>query len=454
MKIAIVGAGKLGQKITEALLGGDHSVTVIDKRAEALHDVTMHMDVMAVHANAKQISLLKDIKIGSYDYLIATADSDEKNMLIASFAKKLGCPRVIARVRDPEHAHQLDFIKETMSIDYIVNPDLAITAEIYKYLVEKCTLTNGIFSSGNASLLEFSTSKMPKLIGMEMTDFKRLFPDMLVVALSRSGKVIIPNGKTVIRSGDGLYVIGMKGPIMSLSSRVHEKSRYTGIRRVMIIGGGKTGLYLASELSEFGVSVKIVEKDKARCHYLAAHLTNVMVLHGDASDTELLEEEGVADMDAFIAATGFDEDNLLLALIAKNYGVEDVIAKISRDSYIDLIGNMGVNMVLNPLDITTSHILRYVQGSKHVISSQLIQGQAELIEIYATSHMKLLNKPLKHMDLPEGILFAAIHRGGGVIIPDGNTVIREGDRVLLICLLTEIPELEKLLKPSTKVRLF
>jgi len=454
MKIVIVGAGRLGQKIAETLLGGDHYVTVIDKDEEVLQTLTHRMDVMAVNANAKQTQVLKDVGVGSYDYLIAAADTDEKNIVIASFARKLGCPRVIARVRDPEYMHQHEFIKETMGIDYIVNPDLSITAEIYKYLVEKYTLSNGIFSSGNASMLEFPADKMQNLIGVAMTDFKKNLPGMLAAAISRSGKVIIPHGDTVIEKDDEIYIVGLKAPIMALSKKVHEKGKYTGIRRVMIVGGGKTGLYLASELSEFGVSVKIIEIDKARCHYLASHLDNVMILHGDASDLNLLEEEGVKETDAFIAVTGFDEDNLLLALIAKNYGIEDIIAKINRDSYIDLIGNMGVNMALNPLDITTSHILRYMQGSKRVLSSQLIQGQAELVEIIAASHMKLLHKPIKDINFPEGILIVAIHRGHDVIIPDGNTEIREGDRVIIISLLSLIPELEKHLRSTAKFRFF
>ena len=163
MKIAIVGAGKLGLKVAEALLGGDHSVTIIDKNDDTLHKLASHMDIMTVTANAKQVSVLESLGIESYDYLLATTDRDEKNIVIASIAKKLGCHSVIARVRDPEHMYQLDFIKQQFSIDSIVNPDLSITLEIYKYLVEKYTLSNGIFTSGKVSLLEFPAKKFPAL---------------------------------------------------------------------------------------------------------------------------------------------------------------------------------------------------------------------------------------------------------------------------------------------------
>lgn len=445
MKIAIAGAGKLGLKIAESLLVGNHSVTIIDKNDEITHKLNSHMDILTVTANAKQISILEELKIGSYDYFLAATDRDEKNIVIASFAKKLGCPKVIARVRDPEHMNQLDFIKETMGIDYIVNPDLAITVEIYKYLVEKYTLSNGIFSSGKVSLLEFPVKKMPQIIGTSMVDIGKLFPGMLMVGISRSGKVIVPHGETKIQQGDGLYIIGERQPIQKLASKVHEKGKYTNLQKVMIIGGGKTGLYLAKKLSDFGISVKIIERDKSRCHYLSTHLDDVMILHGDATDINLLEEENLNDMDAVVTATGFDEENLLLALMAKQHKIEDVIAKVSRESYVGLIEKMGIDMALNPLNITSASILRFIQGSKRVLSSQLIQGQAEIMEIIASKQMALVGVPLKNLKLPEGVIIAAIHRGMQVIIPSGETKIQEADKVIILCLLSELPDLEKLL---------
>ncbi|MDR3242919.1 MAG: Trk system potassium transporter TrkA [Clostridiales Family XIII bacterium] len=446
MKIAVAGAGKLGVKITEALLGGGHSVTVIDKDEETLQELSADMDIMTAPGNAKQISLLSEINIKTFDCLLATTDSDEKNILIASFAKKLGCGRVIARVRDPEHMRQLDFIKRMFGIDYIVSPDFAITREIYKYLVEKYALNNSIFSTGKIALLEFASDKFPELIGRTVAEAPKLLGNILVAAVSRNGRIIISHGEMQIAAEDVLYVAGEKNLIARLGEKVFEKGKYTDLQRVMIAGGGKTGLYLAKLLSEYGASVKIIEADKRRCQYLSANLDDVLVLHGDATDPKLLEEENFDEMDAFVAATDYDEENLLLALLAKQHEIEDVIAKISRESYAGLIGCMGVDMALNPLNISASHVLRYIQGSDRVIYSQIIQGQAEIIEVIVDDRMMFVNRPLARLELPDGVIIAAIHRGREVIIPDGATEIKEGDRVVIFSLLAGAPDLEKLLR--------
>lgn len=448
MNVAIIGAGKLGYKVAEALIGGDYSITIIDRNAAVLQKLSNQLDVMTINDDARRISVLKSIGISSFEYLLAATGDDESNIVIASFAKKLGCTHVIARVREPEHMNQFDFIKESMGIDSIVNPDMAITVEIYKYLAEKYTLSNGIFTSGKVALTEFPTRRFPALVGLTIPDVREVLPNMLIAALSRNGKVIIPHGDDEVMDGDFLYVLGEKDRILELNKQTHEKGKYTNLHKVMIIGGGKTGFYLASKLSEFGAAVKLVEKDMARCRYLSTHLNNVMVLHSDGTDIPLLEEENMDEMGAFVTCTGYDEENLLLALTAKQHNIPDVISKVSHENYKDLIERMGVDMVLNPLDITASNILRYIQGSKRIISSVLIQGQAEIMEIIANSRMNMIGVPMSKLEIPSDVLIAAIHRGNEVIIPNGDTTIQLNDRVIIFSLLSGIGDIEKLLKPK------
>lgn len=446
MNIAIIGGGKLGIKVCEALVGGDYSITIVDTNDALLDRLSQQFNVMTVNEDARDINVLKEIGINKFQYVLVATGRDETNLVIGGFAKKLGCHRVIVRVRDPEYMKHFEFIRTSMGIDYIVNPDFAITMEIYKYLSEKYTLNNGVFTSGRIALIEFKARRKKELIGLKMPEVRRLMPDMLIAAISRNGKVIIPHGNDEIREDDAVYVVGEKTEIMELNKKVHVKGKYTDLQKVMIIGGGKTGYYLAQRLADFGASVKLVEQSKERCQYLSTRIPNVMILHGDGTDMDMLEEENIDEMDAFVTATGYDEQNLLLALTAKQKGIEDVISKISRESYSGLIEEMGVDMVLNPLDITAAYIFSIIQGEKRVISSMLVQGQAEIIEVVATPGMKMVGDTLQNLNLPKGVLIASIYRQGEVIIPDGNARIKDGDRVIMFSLLSDIADLEKLMK--------
>jgi trk system potassium uptake protein TrkA len=447
MKIAIVGAGKLGLNIADMLIGGDHSVTIIDKDEEVIERYTASLDVMSVTGNGKEVVLLNDIGIGAYDCLIAVTDRDEKNIVIASIAKKLGAGKVIARIRDPEHLAQRDFIMENFRIDHVLNPDLAIAEEINKYLVEKYTLLGGVFYAGRISMLEFEARKIPGLVGKPHTEAPRMLGDVKVAAISKNGKVIVPGGNDsyVIDDDNWLYIVGERDVIEGISRKTTEKGKYTDIQKVMIAGGGKAGFYLAMMLDDFGASVKIIDIDKTRCLYLSNHLNNALVLHGDATDMNLLHDENFEDMDAFVSTTGFDEENLLLALMAKQAGIEDVIAKISRDSFGDLVERMGVDMALNPVDITASQVGRLLQGTK-VLSSQVIQGQAELIQIAVADDMALTGRRVSAMKIPDGMMIAAIQRRRDVILPGGDTTIEDGDRIVIMSQLSEAFDLEKLLR--------
>jgi trk system potassium uptake protein TrkA len=289
MKVAILGAGKLGIRITEALLDGDYDITLVDTNEDKLNALSQQYDVMTVAGDAKTIELLRQINVASFDFLFSCTTSDDTNILAASFAKTLGCPKVAARVRDPEHMSQMDFICDHLDIDMLVNPDTLITSEIYRYLIEKYTLSNGIYTSARIGLIEFEASRFPQIVGLNLIGFRAVMPNMIIVAISRGGKMIIPHGNDVIRQGDLLYLMGNKQEVLSLAKTVHARLRSTDARKVMIIGGGKTGYYLARRLAEYGSQVKIVEKDKRRCHYLSEHLRNVMVLNGDGADISLLE---------------------------------------------------------------------------------------------------------------------------------------------------------------------
>ncbi|MCL2111549.1 MAG: Trk system potassium transporter TrkA [Clostridiales bacterium] len=449
MKIAIAGAGKLGLRITEILKGGDHSITLIDKDEELVRRLAVSLDVATVAGNAKEASLLEQIGIHEFDYFIAVTDRDEKNLVIGAVAKRLGVTRVIVRIRDPEYGGQYRLLEEIFGVDHIVNPDRGVAEEINKYLTEKYSFQGGVLHAGKAAVLEMEAGEMPGFAVGSVSGISESLKSakMSLAAISKNGKFIIPkcDEDYIIEKDDFLYIVGDRKYIEGLASKNIDEERRTDTKRVMIAGGGKVGFYLARLLEDFGASVKIVEIKKQRCQYLSEHLQNTLVLNGDAADTELLENESFSEVDTLVGVTGFDEENLLLALMAKQAGIEDAIAKVSRESFGELITSMGVDMVVNPIDISVSHIVRIIDGAA-VLSSHIIQGQAELVQIMADRGMSLHGKDVGSLNLPSGVAIIALQRGETVILPDDDTKMTEGDRLLILSLLSESFDLEKLLR--------
>jgi trk system potassium uptake protein TrkA len=443
LQTIIVGAGKLGYKLAESLSQKNDNVIVIDVNQEALDKVNDHLDVLTVNDSGLNMEMLTRLNISKCHLLIAVTSSDEINMLVASMAKKMGCYNTIARIRNPEYSNQIEFIKREMNIDYVVNPDLATSKEIAKYLLKGQAIHMEDFAQGKVGMADFKANNLKDIIGKKIKDLN-IPQNVLIAAISRNGATIIPNGETEIESTDIIYVIGKKESINQFSKNCGSLIGHKHVKKVIILGGGKIGYYLANNLIEHGVAVKIIERDKKRSQYLAENINGGLVIHGDGTDTELLLEEKIADMDAFVTVTGYDEENLLLGLLAKQNGVPKVIAKVSRPNYIPIIEKLGIDIAVNPVYITASDILRYIQGGKVVSISLLLGGDAEVLEIIATKNSQIIHKKLKDLQLPKGIIVGAIVHKGKVIIPNGDSEIVPGDRVIVFSLHSEVPKLEKL----------
>jgi trk system potassium uptake protein TrkA len=446
VRVMIVGAGKLGYKIAGALSSGDIDITVVDSDAEVLEWVGDNLDVLTIRANGVQVEALKEMRVHTYDLVIAVTDSDETNIIVCSLAKKLGCGRTIARIRSPEYSQQKKFIMSAMGIDYAVNPELATANEITKYLLRGYTFYSEDFAEGKILMIDFNASNIPDFVGkkiMELEDINGL----LIAAISRNGHIIIPHGASQILQGDVLFIIGKKDNINLFSKRCKTSLPAKYVKKVMVLGGGKIGYYLAENLTSLGISVKIIEQDKERCQYLSEQLKNTLVICGDGSDLSLLEAEGISTTDAFVGVTGYDEENLLMTLMAKQVGVKKAVAKVSKTSYVNVIEKLGVDVALNPVDITASDILRFIRGGKTVSVSLLLGGQAEVTEIIADESMPIVGKRIADLGLPKGIIIGAIAHKGKVTIPNGNSIIYPGDRFVVLCLPSAFSTLETFFKP-------
>ena len=453
MNIIIVGAGKLGLKVAAALISPANYITIIDSNPTVIQKANNEMDVMAIVGNGLQTDAFDEVKIAECDFLLALTNSDEKNLVISALAKQLGCKQTLARVRDPEFLNQSELLKQTFNLNYIINPDRLISYEIYDYLVNKGKNLNQFFTGTSIGMLEIPANSIDGLVGDKVLNASKYLANMLIVSISRRGKIIIPKSQVEIQSEDMLYLLGKKKDIPKIAAKIHKRDPETLIRKVMIMGGGKTGYYLSQLLSDAGISVKIIEKNRERCEYLAERLDDVLVLHGDGTDMSLLQEENISGMDAFVTATGYDEDNIILSLMAQQYGVKEVIAKISRGNYTMMTDKIGINSTMNTLEITTSSILRLVQKGNFVSSSFFLQGQAEILEVIAQKDMLITNRKLRDLSFPIGVLVALIYRDNVSIVPDGNTEILENDRLIFFSMLSDVPELERLLQ-STKKKFF
>lgn len=440
MKVIIVGAGKLGYKLAESMVSENIDVTLIDNNQEIIDRVNEHLDVLTVLGNGIDISILKELNIKSYNLLVASTNSDETNTLICSLAKKLGCEKTIARIRNPEYMQQLDFIKSEMGIDFIINPDMATAQAIEKYLLKSHSFHSSGFVSGKVRMIDFNIENMQEFVGKKLMALED-FNGLLITAVSRNGEIIIPDGTTELIQNDIIHIIGKANNIQELNNRFSKDLEKKEIERVMILGGSNIGLYLAQKLSKAHISVTLIERDKERCKELSETLDNVLIIHGDGTDIHLLEEERISSMDAFVGVTGFDEGNLLMGLMAKQSGVSKTISKISRQNYTKIIDRLGIDVAINPIYITASNILKYIRGGKIVSVSLLIGGDGEVTEIIIGKDLPIIGKTLKELKLPKGIIIGAIVRAGHVIIPNGESTINANDRIVVFCLTQDLPTL-------------
>lgn len=447
MKVLVVGAGKLGYKLAEAMVYDNIDVTLIDKNPDVLERINEHMDVLTIVANGIDIRILKEIEIETYDLLVAATDNDETNTVICLLGKKLGNIKTIARIRNPEYLEQLDFIKKEMGIDIIINPDLATAQAMERYLLKRYSFYVDEFASGKVQLADFRIGHDNKIAGKKIMELKD-FDNVLIVAISKKDGIMIPNGSTILESNDVIYIIGKNEDIKKINSEFGFNPVGKKIENVMILGGSNIGYYLSKKLTAHNISVKIIEKNREKAEILSEKLDNVLVIHGDGTDMDLLEEENLDEMDAFVGATGFDEQNLLMALLAKQSGVTKAIAKVSKENYSTVIDRLDIDIALNPIHIAAARILKYIRGGKVLSVSLLLGGEAEVTEVIVHEDSPYIDISLSRLGLPKGIIIGAILRKNKVIIPNGDSKILNKDRIVVFSMSDDIDIMKNFFKPE------
>lgn len=437
MKIIIVGDGKVGYSLAESLSKENHDVTIIDRDLEALRKASDYLDVMCIHGNGLSANILIEAGVKTADILIAATSSDEMNMVCCLTGKKLGADHTIARIRDPEYAKELSLLRNELDLDLVINPEQATAREISRLLRFHSAMDVEPFAKGRVELVELQvTSDMPIINKDLMSIHDKVSSNILIGAVIRDNEVIIPNGSFVIKENDLLYVFGEPSSIFSFSRQI--KKTPLKIKNVMIVGGGRIAYYLALNLRQFDMNVKIIEENMERCVELSELLPDCLIIKGDGTDYSLLQSENLCDMDAFISLTGHDEQNLIAALLAKQCGVKKVIAKTTRINYPSIIKNMGIDSVVNPKITTSNYITRYVRGLKNAQGNpvetlySIIDGQAEALEFVVNHDARFLNVPIRKLKIKNDVIIGVIVRKNEIIIPHGDDVIKQGDRVIII----------------------
>ena len=447
MKIIIVGCGKVGYAIAQQLTQEKHDITIVDDEAIHLNRADSTLDVMCIHGNGASIRVLMEAGARNADLVIAVTGVDETNLVCALIAKSLGAQHTIARVRNPDYRRDADMLKREIGLDMVINPDLAAAQEIARILSFPAAISVEPFAGGRIDMIGFQLHPEDTILGRSLSDFHReRVAEVLICAAQRGDEFIIPNGSFVPQLDDRLYMVGSK-------TELHKMLRSMGrslqrVKDVSILGGSRISMYLSWELARAGTRVHIVEQDHDKCLRLSQELPDAMIIEGDGTDTDLIRSENLFGADGFVALTGRDEENLLMALSARRAGVRKVLAKMTRPNYMDLVQETGLGSIISPKDIIANQITRYVralansQGMAVESLYKLLGGKVEALEFTAKNDgYGILHAPLMKLPLRHGVLLAAIVREGRIIIPGGMTTIEPGDHVLVV---TNVPGLTDL----------
>lgn len=451
MKIIIVGCGKVGATLAEQLNNEHHDIMLIDKSADVINSITERIDVMGVVGNGAVYKVQMEAGIQETDLLIATTNSDELNMLCCLIAKKAGDCHTIARIRNPEYHSEINYIREELGLSLAINPEMAAAMEIARLLRFPSAIKIDTFAKGRIEILKFLVPDHSILHNMKVREvLSRLHCNVLICAIEHGSEVIIPSGDSVMVAGDKISFIASP-------AEANEFFKQAGIdnntiRTAMFVGGGKITYYVAKLLESTKINVKILEQNMERCNELSELLPKAMVIHGDASNQELLLQEGIGQIDAFASLTGFDEENIMLSLYAASQSKAKLITKVNRIAFENVIDSMNLGSVIYPKLITSETILQYVRAMQNSMGSnvetlyKIVADRAEALEFRVANEPSIVGIPLEKLELKNNLLVAFINRKGQFISPRGKDTLEEGDRVIVVTTVTGLNDLKDILR--------
>lgn len=450
MKIVIIGDGKVGYKLAKQLSSEKYDIILIDNNEEKLRKSIERMDVFCVAGEGGSVEVQQRADVPHADLVIACTSTDECNMLSCLIARRLGARHTIARVRNPIYYKQIDFLKKDLHLSMVVNPELIVAGDITRLLLFPDASKVETFVKGRVELVEFPIH-CGKLEGLSLSELYARFQVQVLVCAVESGEtVLIPDGDYILKSGDKLHIAASHQNMEQFFKKI--ALRKEKIKNAMICGGGRVAYYLASQLCNLGMNVKIIERNRERCEELCELLPKATIINGDATEHDLLIEEGIEKTDAFIALTGMDEENIIMSLFASKQSVSKVIVKINEDRRAMMIDELGLDSIVSAKTATADAILGYVRARRNSQCSanvetmyQLLDGRVEALEFIIKSENAYTGVPLKDLNLKVNNIIACIARGRKIIIPNGDDSIQVGDSVVIITMTKQIRDLDDIL---------
>lgn len=451
MQIMVIGGGKVGFTLASELEKEGHDITIIDNRSNAIDRASDLLDVVCVNGNGANLATLKEGNVSSADMLIAVTGSDEINILACLLAKKMGVSSTIARVRNPEYVESIELLKDDLGLSMSINPERGAAREIVRSIHFSNTVKVSSFAKGRVELAEILIMKENTMINRPIHQIvSRHKSSILVCAIRRDEEVIIPNGDFVVQEGDRISVMGTTQNVEKFLMDTGV-SEYREFNEIMLIGAGRISYYLTMMMLNMGIHVKIIEKDVAKAKKFALRFREATVICGDGTDQEFLLSENLKQMDAFIALTDNDEENVIVSLFAAKCGVERVMPKINRLSLEFLLEGFGLANAITPKTLTANRIVQYVRAMQNAVGSNveslvtLIDGKVEALEFRVRSNCKFLEQPLKTLRFKEDVLIAYISRHGRPEIANGDSVVYLGDSLVVVTSKTKLRDINDVL---------
>lgn len=452
LKIIIVGCGKIGKTILKSLTNEGHNVIAVDNDPEVIEEITNIYDVIGVCGNGTDCDVLDEAGASDAEMFIAATSSDELNMLSCYLAKKMGAKHTIARIRNPEYnLKSLGFLRQQLDLSMAINPEMLAAKEMFNILKLPSAVKIETFSARNFEIIELILKEGSALTGIKLMDLRNKFKaKFLICVVGRGNEVYIPDGNFILYPGDKIGLTAEPSEIQKLIRSLGIDKKQA--KSVMILGGSRIAFYLSKMLIASGNSVKIIERDEEKCNEFSDSLDKAIIIHGDGAQQELLLEEGLDSTDAFVSLTGMDEENILISIFASVHGVPTVISKVNRNELADIALKLGLDCVISPKEIVSDVILQYARALENSLGSNvetlynIMDGKAEVLEFNVRSDFKQQGIKLKDMKLKSGILIAGIIRDRKPIIPTGDDVILNNDKVIILAADQRLNDLSDIIK--------